>query len=609
MINTNKVLKIFLFIAGLSAIVLTSGKIFNLKILDKENDKQKQPIILTEQTAFFPDLVDDFSYFEHDTISDCYFLYNSKNKLECYVLLTMPYCKDIEGFGGCVPIAIVFNPDDKIRELYLLDNCETPSWIESLNDEGFFDLYKGMTCEEVLSTEINAVTGATFSSEAIIKSCSKRLSIYAKTDESNKSKGWLKTIGLIVSFLFLIFAVYSFVFPKNANRYRIFLLIASIGILGFWQGNFLSLALLHNWLINGMKIWQQIFLFIVLIFSIVLPLVTNKSFYCQFVCPFGAAQELMGKLNKRKVTFSKPLTKILRNIRFVFLIFLLLMTIVAIDFSLEYFEPFSAFKFQFASASVLILALVILFLSIFINKPWCRFFCPTGALLSLFRGKSKKGETKQMNISLLINIILAISVLLLIYLNFIKNDNSETVETNKETIIMNNTIEVIQNRKSVRHFKKDEIIKNEDLKTIVKAGMAAPTARNLQPWSFIVITKRETLDELGKALPYAKMLFDSPAAIVVCGDMDKAATDVDSSYWIQDCSAATENILLAVESMNLGAVWTGVYPYTERMEPVIEILNLPDNIKPLNVIPIGVPTGEDKSKDKWKEENLHWEKW
>lgn len=172
----------------------------------------------------------------------------------------------------------------------------------------------------------------------------------------------------------------------------------------------------------------------------------------------------------------------------------------------------------------------------------------------------------------------------------------------------NNTLDVIHSRKSVRHFTGEQVTK-EQLETIVKAGMAAPSARNLQPWAFIVITERERLDKLADLLPYAKMLKTASAAVIVCGDLSKAATDVDQAYWVQDCSAASQNILLAVESLGLGAVWTAVYPYEDRMKTVIEELNLPEHIVPLNVIPIGYPTGEDKPKNKWKPENLHWNKW
>jgi nitroreductase len=103
------------------------------------------------------------------------------------------------------------------------------------------------------------------------------------------------------------------------------------------------------------------------------------------------------------------------------------------------------------------------------------------------------------------------------------------------------------------------------------------------------------------------MLFQAQAAIVVCGDMEKAGNLKEQAYWVQDCSAATQNILLAAESIGLGAVWTAAFPYDDRTKVVIETLNLPGHHVPLNVIPIGYPTGEDKPKDKWKPENVFWQ--
>ncbi len=170
----------------------------------------------------------------------------------------------------------------------------------------------------------------------------------------------------------------------------------------------------------------------------------------------------------------------------------------------------------------------------------------------------------------------------------------------------NETLEVIHNRKSVRHFT-DQPVSKEQIEILLRAGMAAPTAVNRQPWAFYVVTQRETLDALGEQLPYAKMLHQAQAAIVVCGDMEKAGNLKEKGYWVQDCAAATENILLAAESMGLGAVWTASYPYDDRTEVVIRELELPKKHVPLNVIPIGYPTGEDMPKDKWKPENIIWQ--
>lgn len=170
---------------------------------------------------------------------------------------------------------------------------------------------------------------------------------------------------------------------------------------------------------------------------------------------------------------------------------------------------------------------------------------------------------------------------------------------------VNKTLEVIHSRKSVRHFT-NQAVSKEQIETLLKAGMAAPTAVNRQPWVFYVVTLRESLDTLSAHLPYAKMLTQAQAAIVVCGDMEKAGNLKDKGYWIQDCAAATENILLAAESMGLGAVWTASYPYDDRTKAVIKELNLPETHIPLNVIPIGYPTGEDLPKNKWKADNVIW---
>lgn len=169
----------------------------------------------------------------------------------------------------------------------------------------------------------------------------------------------------------------------------------------------------------------------------------------------------------------------------------------------------------------------------------------------------------------------------------------------------NQTLEVIHKRKSVRNFT-DQAVSKQQIETLLRAGMAAPTAVNRQPWAFYVVTQRASLDALAQQLPYAKMLAQAQAAIVVCGDMEKAGNMKDKGYWVQDCAAATQNILLAAESMGLGAVWTASYPYDDRTEAVINELNLPNTHIPLNVIPIGYPTGEDQPKNKWKAENIIW---
>ncbi len=181
-------------------------------------------------------------------------------------------------------------------------------------------------------------------------------------------------------------------------------------------------------------------------------------------------------------------------------------------------------------------------------------------------------------------------------------------EASQEEDSMNNTLRMILQRKSVRSFT-PQPVSRDTLNTILRAGMAAPSARDRRPWRFVVVTERAVLEALGKGLPFAKMTAQAAAAIVVVGDLEGQNGGRGSDYWIQDCSAVTQNILLAVESLGLGAVWTAVYPNADRIEIVRRVLGIPEGFMPLNVIPLGHPAESPKPKDKWTPDNIRWEKW
>ena len=165
----------------------------------------------------------------------------------------------------------------------------------------------------------------------------------------------------------------------------------------------------------------------------------------------------------------------------------------------------------------------------------------------------------------------------------------------------NEAIKNIMTRTSVRQFT-DQAVSKADIETLLRAGMAAPTAVNKQPWHFVAVTDKAKLKELSGGR--GRMLEQCALAIVVCGDMTKALPGKGQAYWIQDCSAATENILLAAHALGLGAVWTGVYPMDERVASVSAAVKLPETIVPLCVIVIGHPAEQPAPKDKWKPENV-----
>ena len=170
---------------------------------------------------------------------------------------------------------------------------------------------------------------------------------------------------------------------------------------------------------------------------------------------------------------------------------------------------------------------------------------------------------------------------------------------NYHTAVLDN----IATRTSVRSYL-DKPVDAALIEQMLRAGMAAPTAVNRQPWHFVVVTDKAQLFALAKANPHAGMAAKAPLAIVVCGDMKKALSGEAREFWVQDCSAATENILLAANALGLGAVWTGTYPDQKRCKDVSAVLNLPEHLIPLNTIVIGYPDKENTPKDKWKPENI-----
>ncbi len=166
-------------------------------------------------------------------------------------------------------------------------------------------------------------------------------------------------------------------------------------------------------------------------------------------------------------------------------------------------------------------------------------------------------------------------------------------------------MDAIFKRRSIRRYRK-EPVPVELIKKLLKAGMAAPSAGNEQPWHFIVVRNKETLYRLSKLSPHANMLKDAPVGIVVCGDLN---AEVYKGFWVQDCSAATENLLIEATYLGLGGVWLGVYPLDERIEYVRKELGVPSHIVPFAVIPIGYPAQQLSPADRYNESKVHYERW
>lgn len=166
-------------------------------------------------------------------------------------------------------------------------------------------------------------------------------------------------------------------------------------------------------------------------------------------------------------------------------------------------------------------------------------------------------------------------------------------------------MKAIMERRSIRKYT-DQNIPWNDIETLLKAAMSAPSSGNQQPWHFIVIDDRATMVEIAEIDPYAQMLRKAPCAIAVCGDLH---LEVHKGFWVQDCSAATENILIAAQDMGLGSCWIGIHSRSARVIEIQRVLKCPANIVPFSIVSLGYPGEEKPIADRYKKDRIHINTW
>lgn len=165
-------------------------------------------------------------------------------------------------------------------------------------------------------------------------------------------------------------------------------------------------------------------------------------------------------------------------------------------------------------------------------------------------------------------------------------------------------IDAIYQRRSIRRYTQTPV-EQEKIEALLKAAMAAPTAANCQPWEFIVVNDADKLAQIRESLIFARYI--APAAIVVCGNMKLAFKGQEQAFWVQDCSAATENILLAATSMGLGSVWIGIYPGESKVKAVKSIFNIPAHVTPLCLVYLGYPAEQKRARTRYNQKRVYWQ--
>lgn len=365
----------WLILAALVAVVAVC-------IFNKENDEADESlpsIELSEIHDLFPDAQQlqllDTSYFA---------VKNAENETVGSVLLSSPYSDGVKGYAGPTPLLIALDKEGKIMQVRILANRETPGFLKSVTNAGFFESWNGLSVDEALQKDVDAVSGATYSSRGIQNSLKARLAVVSRqsvAETTDNSALWPNLCILLV----VVMALVCFFIPQKTKTLRLITLLLSILILGFWRDAMMSLYLFYGWLTNGLSLATEWVLVLVALLAVMLPLFTGKAFYCTYLCPMGALQEMVGKACKKKVKMSNKLVTVLLIVRKLYLLVILVLLALGIITNLVFFEPFSVFSVRSLTVFSVVFAVIILAASLFINRAWCRFLCPTGLLFDLVR--------------------------------------------------------------------------------------------------------------------------------------------------------------------------------------------------------------------------------
>jgi uncharacterized protein with FMN-binding domain len=301
----------------------------------------------------------------------------SDNKI---VVSTQEIAKDIIGYGGAIPLKITI-VDGKISEIETLQNAETPAFFERVRAE-VIPQWIGVSVEDGLTADIDGVTGATYSSNATNETIRRALQEVADNPDLQLSApGWFSWKWIVALLVVIVGAIVP-LFYKN-KHYRTVQLLLNVVVLGFWSGTFVSYTLIINYLSNGASILPSLIPLILLIVAFIYPLFGKQGHYCTWNCPLGSLQELAGKCRKSKWTLSAKTLIYLNYFREALWAVLMLLMLTGISFAWLDYELFTAFMFQQASWVVITVALLFVALSLFVQRPFCRFVCPMGTLFKL----------------------------------------------------------------------------------------------------------------------------------------------------------------------------------------------------------------------------------
>lgn len=312
------------------------------------------------------------------------------------IVNTTTICRNVSGYSGPVPVEITF-VDDVMIKVEALDNTETPAFFKNVTESGILQKWNGLTASEASKIEVDGVSGATFSSKALITNIRTGISSYleytAGRQQSDKLQSYTPSehsLSFYAAIAVVIAAMSVPLFWKN-NKYRIIQQILNTAVLGFWAGTFVDYTIILNIMSNGITATTSIIALLMLVTAFIYPLFGKQGYYCAWVCPLGSIQELASRCNsKHRLKLGKRTIELLTRFRMILWAVLMLCLWTGLWMSWINYELFTSFMISHAATGILIAGTVLIILSIFIQRPYCRFVCPTGTILRM----SQNIETK-----------------------------------------------------------------------------------------------------------------------------------------------------------------------------------------------------------------------
>lgn len=305
-----------------------------------------------------------------------------------YTIINTTYIiEGIKGFADATPLEIHINDKGIIDKVIPLKNSESPLFFKRLSANNIYDNWVGLTPKETLDLEVDAVSGATKSSNAVIATFNGAMQYVINNgiivDNSSEEFFSLENIAVLVVILMALILPYII----KDKKYRYIQLLLNIIVLGVWCGTYLSLSVIVNFLSTGINSIYVLIPLILILYAFVLPLFSKQNRYCIWCCPFGSTQEIIHKVSPFKIRISDKVNNILNMFRKVLWSIIMALMILVSYFTIMDYEIFSIFLFNYASTPVIILGILFIVLSIFINRPYCKYVCLTGTILKFSEKK------------------------------------------------------------------------------------------------------------------------------------------------------------------------------------------------------------------------------